>query len=620
VKRALVVGGPGPITEALARRLRDSPRVACAVESAEPVVETTGEGEGADGGGAAALRERLSGGCDHVVYVAAERRPADGRRDGLPNPADAGVVFDTCAAAEVAEVTVLSSAAVHEPSHHHPGMVSEERLAPLRFGNRIAARWRELESLVEDRLGRGGLRRVVLRPVTVVGAGPGGPVDATHNAVSRRLTARLALTLPGHEPSVQLLSVDDLAETVARVVEAQGDELRGGTYHVAPERPVPLRKALRRAGVWRLPVPRWMQELVRSADELAYVRYPWTVAGERLVKELGFTPRRSSAEVALALRRTAKPRGGESGREGSVSRGSTHEDQRGFDQWGLDPAYLARFERTLFRFLHDVYWRVELAGLEHLPREGAAVLTGVHRGFQPWDGVMVLVGIHRATGRIPRFLLHPTLVKFPFLANYMTKLGGVHACRENADRILGRGDLLGIYPEGIRGAFTSYRRAYRLRKFGRDEFVKMALRHRAPIVPFVTVGSAEIFPILGKLDWGWWKRWTEWPCFPITPTLGLVPLPSKWHTLFLPPVAVEEYLRERRGAEVAEDPEVVKTISRRVRRSMATAFEDILARRRSIFWGSVFGHDGEAEGSAEPGAHAARAREEEDPSRPEVAS
>ena len=53
--------------------------------------------------------------------------------------------------------------------------------------------------------------------------------------------------------------------------------------------------------------------------------------------------------------------------------------------------------------------------------------------------------------------------------------------------------------------------------FGRDEFVKAALRNAVPIIPFVTVGNVEIFPVLAKLDWAWWKRLSGWPCLPIAP-------------------------------------------------------------------------------------------------------
>jgi 1-acyl-sn-glycerol-3-phosphate acyltransferase len=209
--------------------------------------------------------------------------------------------------------------------------------------------------------------------------------------------------------------------------------------------------------------------------------------------------------------------------------------------------------------------------------------------------VMALHLLVRELGRYPRFLIHPGLVKFPFLFNFHTKLGGVIACQENADRLLARGELLAIYPEGIRGAFALYRDAYRLGKFGRDEFIRVALRHRAPVVPFVTVGSAETFPILGKLDWGWWKRRTEWPFFPLTPTwpLAPVPLPSKWHTQFLPPINVED----RYPPEAADDLATVRAVSRELRGRMEEALHDMLRRRKSIFFGSIFG-EGSGRGEA----------------------
>jgi 1-acyl-sn-glycerol-3-phosphate acyltransferase len=214
------------------------------------------------------------------------------------------------------------------------------------------------------------------------------------------------------------------------------------------------------------------------------------------------------------------------------------------------------------------------------------VLTGVHRGFMPWDGVMALHLIARELGRHPRFLIHPCLVKFPFLANYMTKLGGIVACQENADWVLGNDELLGMFPEGIQGAFTMYRDAYRLGKFGRDEYVKMALRQSAPIVPFVTVGSAEIYPILGRINSKLVRRVAEWPFLPLAPNFPLpgLPLPSKWHTRFLEPLPVGEL----HPPAAAEDPEVVRSISREVRARMEAAIAAMLARRKSIFVGSIF--------------------------------
>jgi 1-acyl-sn-glycerol-3-phosphate acyltransferase len=178
--------------------------------------------------------------------------------------------------------------------------------------------------------------------------------------------------------------------------------------------------------------------------------------------------------------------------------------------------------------------------------------------------------------------MHPGLVKMPFCFNLLTKLGGVIACQDNADRMLKRGELLGVFPEGIKGAFALYRDAYRLQRFGRNDFVKMALRHQAPIVPFVTIGSAEILPIVKKFEWEWWKRRTEWPCLPLT--LTPLPLPSKWHTQFLAPIEVKDVY----SPEAATDPATVLAISAEVRHRMETAIERILSRRKSIFFGSVF--------------------------------
>ena len=493
----------------------------------------------------AAVAGRL-GGCT-VSHAVAE--PPQGvevavylprRREGRPDLEEARAL--SRAAAGVPRLLVVSSAAAHVPHHHNLGYVEEAYRA--QGSNPIAGAWRELEALFPEE------RTIVLRPAPLA-ARDGGDL------LSDLLSGRAGVVPPGYDPVLQFLAPEDLAEAVALAAERG----RPGAYNVAPRGAVSARGALRLAGVRRVPLG-WA-----PGGRSDYLRHNWTVSGRKIARELGFEPRRTSVEAVQA----AYGSGGEAPE---------------FDDFGLDTGYISAYERTLFRFLHDLYWRIEYAGLENVPREGGAVLTGVHRGFMPWDGVMALVGVRRATGRIPRFLIHPCLVKPPFLANYMTKLGGIVACQENADWVLGRGDLLGMFPEGIHGAFTPYKSAYKLGKFGRDEYVKMALRNGVPLVPFVTVGSAEIYPILGRLDWKWVKRATEWLYLPLAPNFPFpgLPLPSKWHTRFLEPVHVERQY----GPEAADDPAVVREISREVRARMQAAIDEMLARRRSIFRGSIF--------------------------------
>jgi 1-acyl-sn-glycerol-3-phosphate acyltransferase len=247
---------------------------------------------------------------------------------------------------------------------------------------------------------------------------------------------------------------------------------------------------------------------------------------------------------------------------------------------GLDLAYIHR-RRHLLNFLANYYWRIETAGLEHLPRHGRAILVGNHRGFMPWDAVMTLHMIQRHTGRIPRFLVHPGLLKFRPIARFITRLGGVLACRENAARILEEDEVLGVLPEGVEGAFSLYRDAYKLGSFGRHDFVKMALRHHAPIIPYVLVGSADALPMFTRIKSRWWTRHTEWPYFPIS-TFPFIPapLPSKWHMQFLPPL----HVYQDHPPQSASDRSVVTAISLEVRAQMQQALDRIVANRRSIFF------------------------------------
>jgi 1-acyl-sn-glycerol-3-phosphate acyltransferase len=484
--------------------------------------------------------------------------------DGMsPDLAEAGRIFDHAEKIQSGKFILLSSALIYGIGAGRQGLVTEDYSAPRNPRYRICGRWKALEELARASLSQHrNVALTVLRPVTIV---------PSSTWLAGRLSRRFVLTLPGHNPSLQLITLSDLAEAIRCAIEQD----KAGVFNVAPDGVVPVHAAVTLRGGRRLPVPRTLQRLVKREEVLEHLRYPWTVSNQKIKRELGFAPRQSSAAALVGLR---------------GSNQSPTGPQPDFDEFGMDRDYIIFYSKTLFRFLHDCYWRIEARGLEHIPRHGRGVLVGMHRGFMPFDGVMALHLVAREVGRLPRFLTHPSLLKFPFLANFMTKLGGVPAWQQSADFILERDELLGIFPEGIDGAFTPYRDAYRLGEFGRDAFVKMALRNRAPIIPFVTVGSAEIFPIFGRINWRFWTRYTEWPYFPITATFPLLPLPlpSKWHTLFLPPVPVEQY-----PPEAAQDKNVVKAISLEVRAKMQQAVDDMLTRRRSIFFGSIFGKDAE---------------------------
>lgn len=525
-----------------------------------------------DAGISEALIERLKGaswvsGCSLVTTLSDEGIRADvsicfppvNPRRGVMDMAEAERVLS--AASGAGHGVVISSAEVYGPRPHNTGFFPETRPRTHCGQNAIARQWMAFETCAE-RLFE-GVRLTLLRPAPVLT--PGG-----NGYFSRLFSGRIALALPGHDPSLQLLSPGDFIEAICLSAEKSG----GGIYNVAPDGVIPLRAALRLSQTRRWVMPKPMQRLFGRgpADQVDYVRYAWTVSNRKIKTELGFQPRRSSAAAvaAFAAQKLNAP-----------VRDVAHLD---FDDYGQDKAYSEAYGRTLFPFLRHVYWRIEHAGMEHIPDKGRAVLTGVHRGFMPLDAVTTRLLIMRERGRHVRFLIHPTLIKFPFQFNFMTKLGGMIACQENANYVLEREEVLGIYPEGIHGAFTYYRDAYRLGKFGRDEYVKIALRNRAPIVPFVSAGTAEIFPIFAKFNWRWWKQLTLWPCFPIAPPFPLlpIPLPTKWHIRFLPPIHLAH------PPEAADDPKAVRAISQQVRQQMQAALDEMRQRRKHVFWGSIF--------------------------------
>lgn len=483
-------------------------------------------------------------------------------------------VFEHGRAAEIQHVVLLSSAAVYCPHHGNPGMISETRPTSAARSNRVTQQWRLLELAAEECLaGAEESKLTILRPCPTL-------VPKARDYFNRMFRGHVVMRFAGHDPSIQLLCAEDLARAVVCAVENSD----GGVFNVAPNSVVPLRKALRQARVFGVPTPRVIQRPIRSllryvgtapSDQAEFIRYSFTVDNGKIRGAWGFEPQRTSMRALSEYTANYQARNG-----------SDHSSpSEAFDAFGLDEEYIQRHGNWMLRFLERVYWRIDVSGIENIPAEGPAVLVGVHRGFMPFDGVMFIHLLNRYVGRVPRFLMHPALVKFPFLAEFLTKLGGVIACEENAEHVLNRGGLLGVFPEGIRGAFRKFRDSYRLPRMGRSDYVAFALRHGAPIIPFVYLGTAEIFPILAGFKWSWWKRNTEWPFFPITPTFPWlpIPLPTKWHLRILEPIAVDR-LSSR---DKADEPRVVEEIAEQVRGLILRNLLEMRSHRKSVFWGSL---------------------------------
>jgi 1-acyl-sn-glycerol-3-phosphate acyltransferase len=398
----------------------------------------------------------------------------------------------------------------------------------------------------------------------------------------RKLSQPAAVSLAGHDPNVQFLSVEDAADALSAALESEAT----GLLNAAAEGAIPWKTALRCAGATRIPLPKPLAAVFHPGVSVDQMQYNWAVSSERALRETGWRAERTTVE-ALA--------------DFLASRGGAVPVPR-YDDWGLDASYI-RAWGPWFWFLRNVYWRIEHEGLENVPRAGRAMFVANHRGFMPLDAVMHLSLILTHRRRITRFLIISSLLKFPFLCNFLTKLGGVVASRENAARLFAQENLVGIFPEGIRGAFTSYRQTHQLRNFSKSGFVSIAIENQAPIVPAAVIGHSEIFPIIGRINWSYLTREWGWPYLPIAPMFPLapVPLPSKWHIRVLPPVSLAGL-----APADAENPRLVNEYSRHIQDLVQSHVTEMRKRRKHIFWGSIF----------TPAAPAGRLLESQNPLRP----
>lgn len=254
------------------------------------------------------------------------------------------------------------------------------------------------------------------------------------------------------------------------------------------------------------------------------------------------------------------------------------------DDFGYDPLYTARVE-TITLWLYRKYWRVETEGVENVPAQGRALLVANHAGVIPYDGAMIRTAIaaEHPHPRPARMLVVDWAFALPFVSMLLIKTGNVLAHPDNATALLERDELVGVFPEGVKGPMKGYRHRYQVGRLGRGGFVHVALRTGSPIIPVAVVGSEEIHPVISDLRSI--AKLVGLPTLPLTPTfpwlglLGLIPLPSKWLIAFGEPIEVAHL-----GREAADNPRMVLELSEEVRGWMQGTLNRLLARRHTIFF------------------------------------
>ncbi len=255
------------------------------------------------------------------------------------------------------------------------------------------------------------------------------------------------------------------------------------------------------------------------------------------------------------------------------------------DKWGYDEEFVSLI-LPVIGFLFERYWRVEMSGFRHIANQGRTLLVSNHSGVLPMDGAMIAYGIreHHPAHRLVRALVADWFPTLPFISSMMNKAGQVTAHPDNGRRLLQEDELVLVFPEGYKGVGKLFRDRYKLARFGRGGYVRMALETQAPIVPVSVVGAEETYPLLTDLKPV--ARMIGFPYFPITPffpwlgPLGFVPIPSKWYIDIGEPIDTRQY-----DPQLAGNPIFVSELSDLVRNKVQEQINARLAQRQSVIFG-----------------------------------
>jgi len=217
-------------------------------------------------------------------------------------------------------------------------------------------------------------------------------------------------------------------------------------------------------------------------------------------------------------------------------------NEYGFDPYGFSPEFMRR-QALPGVLLYKHYFRCETFDIERLP-QGAALLISNHAGQLPFDGAMLATALllEAEPPRIARAMGEYWIPTLPFMSTGLARGGALVGTPDNCLHMLERGEMVMVFPEGVRGMNKLYSQRYELQRFGLG-FMRLALASQVPIVPIAIVGSDDQQVALANLEG--LGRLLGMPALPITLTfpwlgpLGLLPMPVKYRIYFGEPLSFE---------------------------------------------------------------------------------
>jgi len=192
---------------------------------------------------------------------------------------------------------------------------------------------------------------------------------------------------------------------------------------------------------------------------------------------------------------------------------------------------------------------------------------------------MMATALEIVARRPLRVLYDKFVDALPLIGPLYRRLGAVSASLPNAETLLQRGELVGLFPEGIAGVEKRCTERYRLRPF-KTGTARLSLRTGSPVVPVAIVGAEEAYPVVVRLYRAGQLVGIPWipvtPTFPLCGVAGALPLPTKWAMHFGRPILPPP--RDGRSEDVR-----VSELTARIRTAIEDDLHSLLAKRTGIF-------------------------------------
>jgi 1-acyl-sn-glycerol-3-phosphate acyltransferase len=249
-----------------------------------------------------------------------------------------------------------------------------------------------------------------------------------------------------------------------------------------------------------------------------------------------------------------------------------------------DPLLTEKVKNTCGPLI-KLWFRSEVRGLDALPPGGALVVSNHSGGTLTPDVLIFGCAFYDAFGydRPVYTLAHDTLHVGPF-ADWLPRVGVIHATRDNAAEALRSGGVVLVFPGGDYDVYRPTSVGNVIDFNGRTGYIRTAIEAGVPIVPTVSIGAQESQLFLTR-GTGLAKRLglTRLRTKILPVTLGFpfgfsvfflppnLPLPTKVVTQVLKPIDILD--------RFGEDPDVAE-VDTHVRSVMQTALDQLARERR----------------------------------------